>query len=292
MSAVRSIVVIQTRMRSTKVRRYITTTLIYVALVIGATVFALPFLWMISSSLKPLKDIFTIPINWIPSQLLWSNYRDALTALPFGVYFFNTAKITLLNIIGSLFSCTLAAFGFARMNFFGKNVLFIMLLGSMMLPHQVRIIPLFILFRNLGWINTHLPLIVPSFFAQAFNVFLLRQYFLTIPVELEEAAIIDGAGYLRIFSQIFLPLSKPALITVGLFTFLGSWNDFFNPLIYLNSQRLFTVALGLASFSGEFSGYWHWMMAAAVTSALPCILIFFIFQRYFVEGIALTGLKG
>jgi ABC-type glycerol-3-phosphate transport system permease component len=261
-------------------------------LTLGAIAFGLPFFWMLSTSLKPIEDVFIIPIKWIPNPIKWNNYIEALTIFPFGRYFINSTKITLLSIIGHLISCTLAAYGFARIPFKGRELLFFLLLGTMMLPSQVTIIPIFIIFKKLGWVNTHLPLYVPSFFGGAFYIFLLRQYFMTIPVELEEAAIMDGCGYLRIFWNIYLPLSKNALITVIIFSFMGSWNDFFRPLIFINSPDKFTIPLGLAGFRSEMGNYWHYLMAASVVAVIPCILLYFFFQRYFIEGITLTGLKG
>lgn len=263
----------------------------YILLTFGAIVFGLPFFWMLSTSLKPIEDVFLLPIKWIPNPIKWNNYLEALTAVPFGRYFINSTKITLFSIIGHLISCTLAAYGFARIPFKGRDILFFLLLGTMMLPSQVTIIPLFIIFKQLGWVNTHLPLYIPSFFGGAFYIFLLRQYFMTIPTELEEAAIIDGCGYIRIFWDIYLPLSKNALITVVIFSFMGSWNDFFRPLIFINSPDKFTVPLGLAGFRSEMGNYWHYLMAASVVAVIPCILLYFFFQRYFIEGIALTGLK-
>lgn len=267
------------------------TLIAYILLTFGAIVFGLPFFWMLSTSLKPIEDVFLLPIKWIPNPIKWNNYLEALTAVPFGRYFINSTKITLFSIIGHLISCTLAAYGFARIPFKGRDILFFLLLGTMMLPSQVTIIPLFIIFKQLGWVNTHLPLYIPSFFGGAFYIFLLRQYFMTIPTELEEAAIIDGCGYIRIFWDIYLPLSKNALITVVIFSFMGSWNDFFRPLIFINSPDKFTVPLGLAGFRSEMGNYWHYLMAASVVAVIPCILLYFFFQRYFIEGIALTGLK-
>lgn len=275
-----------------KLRRVAAAIVTYLILTIGGIAFSVPFYWMVMSSLKPIDEIFTFPIQWWPKVPQWQNYVDAFTFLPFGSYLWNSAKITVLNIIGTLFSCTLAAYGFARLQFKGRNVLFMLILGTMMLPAQVSIIPLFVMFSRMRWINTYYPLIVPSFFGNALYIFMMRQYFTTIPVELEEAARIDGCGYLRTFLTIFLPLCKPVLVTVTLFTFMGVWNDFFNPLLYINSPHLNTVALGLAQYQSEFGSYWHLMMASSVVAILPCLLIFFFFQRYFVEGIAATGLKG
>ncbi len=277
--------------RSRHGRAAVRVVLTYVALTFGAIVFILPFVWMISSSLKPVADIFEIPVRLIPRVFRLQNYPESFHTKPFNLFYLNSAKISLLSIVGSILSCSLAGYGFARLKFWGRNVIFVGLLASMMLPFQVTIIPLFIIFRNLKALNTHWPLILPTFFGTAFFVFLMRQYFLTLPGELEEAAIVEGASYARVFAQIFLPLAKPALVTLAIFEFQNTWNDLFNPLVYLNTMRKFPVALGLAQYSDEMGENWHLMMAGAVTSTVPPILVFFLFQRYFVEGIALTGLK-
>jgi multiple sugar transport system permease protein len=266
--------------------------LTYLALTIGTVVFILPFVWMISSSLKPVADIFEIPVRIIPRTFRLQNYTEAFHTKPFNLFYLNSTKITVLSIIGSIISCSLAGYAFARLKFWGRNLLFIGLLASMMLPFQVTIIPLFLIFRQVKALNTHWPLILPTFFGTAFFVFLMRQYFLTLPGELEEAAIVEGASYARVFAQIFLPLAKPALVTLAIFEFQNTWNELFNPLVYLNTMSKFTVSLGLAQYSDEMGENWHLMMAGAVTSTVPPIIVFFLFQRYFVEGIALTGLKG
>ncbi|MGI6565785.1 MAG: carbohydrate ABC transporter permease [Limnochordia bacterium] len=280
------------RKGSIKIQYYIRMLATYVILILAGISFAMPFFWMVSSSLKPINEIFLIPIQWLPKTPQWHNYREAFSVLPLGRYFLNSAIVTGLNIVGSLVSCTLAAYGFARLNFWGRDALFFALIATMMLPFQVTIIPLFVLFSRLGWVNTFRPLIVPSFFGNAFYIFLMRQYFSTIPRDLEEAAIIDGCGTVRTFFSIILPLTKPALVTVMLFTFMGVWNDFFNALIYISSPSKFTIALGLSQFRSEFGSYWHLLMAGSTAAILPCLLLFFFFQRYFLEGIASTGLKG
>jgi multiple sugar transport system permease protein len=272
-------------------RAVVRVALTYIALTAGAVVFILPFVWMVSSSLKPVADIFEIPVRLIPREFRLANYPESFHTKPFNLFYLNSAKISLLSIIGSILSCSLAGYGFARLKFWGRNVIFVGLLASMMLPFQVTIIPLFIIFRNVRALNTHWPLILPTFFGAAFFVFLMRQYFLTLPGELEEAAIVEGASYARVFAQIFLPLAKPALVTLAIFEFQNTWNDLFNPLVYLNTMAKFPVALGLAQYSDEMGENWHLMMAGAVISTVPPILVFFLFQRYFVEGIALTGLK-
>jgi len=264
----------------------------YAVLIFVSAFVLIPFLWMISSALKPEYQIFIFPPKWLPQPIMWENFHKALTHLPFLTYFKNTMTIVVWTIIANTLSNAIVAYGFARLRGPGKDVLFILALSTMMLPGVVTMIPTFALFNKLGWVNTLKPLIVPFFFANAPTIFLLRQFFLTIPGDLEEAAKIDGANVLRIFWSIFLPLSKPALATIIIFRFLDAWNDFMGPLIYLNDQRFYTLALGINFFRGEHQIQWNLLMAASVTVMLPCLLIFFVAQKYFIEGIQLTGMKG
>jgi ABC-type glycerol-3-phosphate transport system permease component len=263
------------------------------ALVWGvAILFLVPFLWMISSSLKPNYQIFEVPPRWIPNPPRWENYREALTTLPFDRYIGNTAIITLVTIVGHVVSCTLIAYAFARLRAPGRDLLFLVVLATMMLPYPVTMVPLYVLFKQLGWINTFLPLTVPAFLGSAFYIFLLRQFFLTIPPDFEDAAIIDGANTLQILWRVILPLSTPALATVAIFTFQTTWNDFLAPLIYLQKPDLYTVTLGLQFFRSTFTTNWAYLMAASLVTSLPVIVIFFFAQRYFIEGITLSGIKG
>ncbi|MEM3515778.1 MAG: carbohydrate ABC transporter permease [Saccharolobus sp.] len=267
--------------------------LIYGLIMVGALLVSIPFLWMISTALKPIEDIFVFPPKFIPSRFIWSNFIVALTEYPFGLYLRNTLLITSTSTLGILLSCSLVAFSFARLNWPGRDLLFIAALATMMLPEQVTMIPTFILFRYLGWVNTFLPLIIPPWFArQPFYVFLLRQFFMTIPVELDEAAKIDGAGYLDIFLRIILPIAKPALGIVAILFFQFKWDEFMAPLIYLHDSELFTLALGLRAFSSEYGTQWNLMMAASCVFMLPLILTYYFAQRYYVQGIVFTGLKG
>lgn len=271
----------------------ITRALVYAVLLAGAGVVSLPFLWMLSTSLKDEGAVFVFPPTWLPQPLVWSNYAEALTVLPFALFCRNTLITTLVPIVGALLSCSLAAYAFSRLRWPGRDLCFLLVLATMMLPHQVTMIPRFILFRELGWIDTFLPLIVPPWFAVgAFNVFLLRQFFLTIPLELDDAAKLDGAGYLGIYLRILLPLLKPALAAVAIFTFQFHWNDFLEPLIYLHSQDRFTLALGLRAFQGEYGTEWNLLMAASLVVMLPPLLLFFVAQRYFIQGVVFTGIKG
>ena len=266
---------------------------VWLVLCAGAVVMMLPFLWLISTSLKETWQVFRYPPQWIPNPVRWSNYPEALTTLPFGLYVKNTLVITVLNMVGILLSSSLCAYGFARLRFPGRDLIFMVLLSTLMLPYAVTMIPSYIIFKYLGWIDTYYPLIVPNWFGGGiFNIFLLRQFFRTIPVELSEAARIDGASEFRIYWQIILPLARPALTVVAIFTFLNNWNDFIGPLIYLSSPEKYTVALGLATFKGLYATQWQYLMAASTVMILPVIALFFLAQRYFVQGIVLTGLKG
>jgi len=276
-----------------KVKQALGKVVIFIIVLIGALAFVLPFIWMLSSSLKAESKLFTIPPQWIPSPVKWDNFIKSLTVLPFQVYYRNTAIITVSTIIGDVFTAALVAYGFARFRFRGRNVLFILVLSTIMLPPQVTIIPRFILFRWLKWIDTFVPIILPAYLGgSAFYIFLLRQFFLTIPRELDDAAKIDGLGPLRIFTMIILPMSKPALAIIAIFSFLFNWNDFWHPLVFLSSEEHYTVALGLYSLQGHFFSTVSLLMAAAVMAMLPCLVLFFLAQKYFIQGVVITGVKG
>ncbi len=275
-------------MHAARWRTYLATALVWGV----ALLFLIPFLWMISSSLKPNYQIFEVPPRWIPNPPQWDNYSEALTTLPFDRYMVNTAIITALTIAGHVVSCTLIAYAFARLRAPGRDFLFLVVLATMMLPYPVTMVPLYVLFKQLGWINTFLPLTVPAFFGSAFYIFLLRQFFLTIPPDFEDAAIIDGANTLQILWRVILPLSMPAVATVAIFTFQAAWNDFLAPLIYLQKPELYTVTLGLQFFRSTYTTNWAYLMAASLVTSLPVIVVFFLAQRYFIEGITLSGVKG
>jgi ABC-type glycerol-3-phosphate transport system permease component len=260
-------------------------------LVIAAALFLIPFLWMVSSALKPNYQIFTVPPQWIPNPPRWENFSEALTILPFGRYTLNTLVITVLTIIGHVLSCSIVAYGFARLRARFRDALFVVVLATMMLPYPATMVPLYILFKNLGWVNSILPLVVPAFFGSAFYIFLLRQFFLTVPIEIEEAARIDGANVLQIIFRVILPLSFPALATVAIFTFQAAWNDFLPPLIYLQNQQLYTITLGLNLFRTTYTTNWAYLMAASLVTMLPVIIVFLLAQKAFIEGITLTGMK-
>jgi multiple sugar transport system permease protein len=264
----------------------------YAVLTAAAVVFLLPLFWMLSSSLKPEWQVLADPPVWLPKPPRWENYREALTYVPFGRYALNTLLISLGAIVGHLLSCTVVAYGFARLRAPGKEFLFLLLLSTLMLPYPVTMVPLFAMFNRLGWINTFLPLIVPTFFGNAFYIFLLRQFFLTLPPELEDAAHMDGANTLQVLYRIILPLSTPALATVLIFTFQATWNDFLQPLIYLQDQSRYTLTLGLNFFRSSYSVNWAYLMAASLVIVLPIVVVFFLAQRQFIQGISMTGLKG
>lgn len=283
----------QTRTRPQRRRRRLQTLLTYLVLTAGAIVFAVPFLWMLSSSLKAQTEVFVFPPEALPRVLQWQNYRDALTAVPFGLYLRNSVIVSALVVIGTILSSSLVAYGFAYIKGWGSNVLFAIVLATLMLPSQVTIIPTFLIFRQLNWVNTLLPLTVPFFFGSAFNIFLYRQFFLGIPRDILDASKIDGCNHLGSFARIVFPMSKAATATVGVLAFFWSWNEFLLPLIYLNTQDLYTVPLGLAMFQQFYAMQtpWHWLMAASVVAVLPLIVTFFLAQRVFIQGIVVTGLK-
>jgi multiple sugar transport system permease protein len=247
---------------------------------------------MISTSLKSPGEVFLYPPQWIPDPIRWSNYAESWTLKPMGLAYLNSIKISTLTTIGTLFTSSLAAFAFARLRFRGQNILFLILLATLMIPVQVTLIPLFILFKWINWIDTHWPLMVPAILTNAYGVFLLRQFFMGLPSELSDAGQIDGCNPFQIYWHIYLPLSVPAMVTLGIFAFLFHWNEFLLPLIYLNSQNKFTIPLMLASFQGAYTTDWHLLMAAATIALVPVIIVYLFGQRYFVQGIALTGLKG
>ncbi len=265
-------------------------------LVLLAALMLTPFAWLVTSSLKSELAIFTYPPQWIPRPPLWHNYVEAWQAKPFDRYLWNSLVILVLNLVAVIGSASLCAYGFARLSFPGRDLWFAIALATMMLPGVVLLVPSFVIFTRLGWGNTILPLTVPLFFGGgAFNIFLLRQFFRSLPHELADAARIDGANEFGIYARIIMPLAKPALATVAVFTFINSWNDFIGPLLYLSKDpQKYTVALGLALFRQAFIGRTRWdlIMAGSTAMILPVILVFFMAQRFFIQGIAVSGIKG
>jgi len=285
--------------RRKRIHRRIRRTFSYAFVLLLAFIFALPFLVMLSMSLQNPKQLTNYPPSLIPNPVAFKNYPDAMTypQRPFTIYFKNSIIYTTLATLGTLLSSSFVAYGFARLNFKGRDALFVMVLTTMMLPGQVTLIPQYIIFHKLGWLDTLKPLIIPSWFGSAFYIFLLRQFFLTIPRELDEAAILDGCDYFTIYWRIIMPLAKPALVTVVAFSIVGTWNNFVGPLIYLNSTEKMTAAVGLNLFrqmAGDTGGFVNFgqVMAASVTVLVPMIVLFLAAQRYFVTGIAMTGMKG
>ncbi len=266
--------------------------LFYVLLILFAILFMLPLFWMISTSLKSSGEIFSIPPQWIPETLEWGNYAEAVNSFPFVRYAANSIFITVLSIIGGVLSSAYVAYGFAKLRWPGKNMWFTVLLATMMVPSQITMIPLFIFYSRLGWINTYYPFILPSFLGSPFFIFLFRQFYLSLPNELNEAARIDGASEFQIWRKIYLPLSKPAMATTAIFLFMFTWNDFMGPLIYLHDPDMFTLQLGLRNFQQQYGTRWHVMMAASLLVAIPSIALFLSFQKYFVRGSAISGVKG
>jgi ABC-type glycerol-3-phosphate transport system permease component len=282
---------VQTSAAGSKLPRFLT----HMALMTMAVLMIFPLLWLVSTSLKHPSKQMLWPPQLIPNPVYFKNYSDLFVLTPMANYLINSLKISVLSVIGVCFSSSLAAFAFARMRFRGREVLFGVLLATMMLPYAVTIIPTFVIMKNLGWLNTHMPLIVPAFFGSAYFVFLLRQSYRAIPQDLFDSATIDGAGFFQIYYKIFVPLGMPALVTVALFAFLGSWNDLFGPLIYLSSQEKMTVALGLTYLRGragtgvEKVGI---IMAGSLLGVIPMLILYGFGQKYFIQGLSRTGLKG
>lgn len=273
------------RKKQQKMQRYILFTL----LSFGAILLLSPIWWMASTSLKSMSEIMQYPPTFWPDEFHFENYLYTWETANFTRYTLNTLFIASISVFANVLSNSFIAYGFAKIQFRGKKFLFSILLATMMLPGFVTLIPTYVLFANLGWLNTYLPLIVPPFFGSAFNIFLLRQFYLTIPNELSEAAKIDGAGHLYTWFNIILPLSTPALATIAVFSFNGAWNDFLGPLLYLNDESLYTLQIGLQVFKGQVATQWNYMMAGSLIVLIPVVVLFFIFQRYFIEGLNISA---
>lgn len=271
---------------------------VLLVVVVGSLVMLFPIVWMLTTSLKASGDILLLPPKWIPNPPLWQNYPDALSFMRAPVVFGNTIIVTVASLLGDVLSTSVVAYGFARLRAPGKNILFILVLSSLMIPYQVRLIPEYLLFAGkvipfVNWVDTLLPLIIPTWFGSAFYIFLLRQFYQTIPLEMDDAAKIDGASYPQILWHIMIPMSLPALGAIAIFSFVNNWNDFFRPLIYLTSRHVWTIAIALRSFTAEYGATpWNLLMAASLAALLPLVVVFFVAQRYFIQGIVITGLKG
>lgn len=278
-------------------RRRLSRAILYLVLSILGVIFLFPFFWTVSSSLKEVWELMNFPPTWLPEVPIWANYARVVEKVPFLLWTRNTVVLVVASTVGAILSASLVAFSFARFKYRGRDLIFMITLGTMMLPAQVTMIPQYVLFNKMGWIDSLRPLWVPAWLGGgAFNIFLLRQFMMTVPMELDEAAIIDGASYPAVFRHIIFPLCGPALATVAVISFIGTWNDFQGPLIYLNSTDRFTLAIGLNYFKGvpEAGGVPmdNLLMAASIMATLPCLVLFFMAQRYFVQGIVLTGIKG
>jgi multiple sugar transport system permease protein len=263
----------------------------HIGLIIVSICFFFPFYWMVTTSLKPDAEIFSLPPTLWPSQLVWSNYPNALSYIPFFTYLWNTAYITVFNVAATVISCAIVAYGFSHIEWPGRDQIFVVLLSTMMIPYHVTLIPTYVIFHWIGWVNSFNALTWPAWFGNPFFIFLLRQFFLSIPRELSDAARIDGANEWDIFTRLIVPLSVPALATTALFTFMFTWNDFLGPLIFLNDQDKYTLALGIYGYLKQHGAEWAYLMSAAVVMTLPVIVVFFFTQRTFIQGITLTGLK-
>jgi len=265
---------------------------LYAILVVLALCYVVPFLWLLSNSLKTPSELFTHPVKWLPATPQWVNFRNTFTTFPFMLYLKNTMIVVVVNIIGSVISNTLVAYGFSRLEWKNRDRVFVVVIITMILPFQVVMIPLFILFQKLHWIGTFLPLTVTCFFGNAFFIFLFRQFFMGIPMELSQAAKIDGASEFTIYSRIILPLATPVIATVVIFAFIRTWSDFIGPLIFLSNDKLYTLALGAQQIMTAYDPKWELLMALGVAMTVPVLVLFFLVQKYFIQGIAMSGIKG
>ncbi len=267
--------------------------LLYIVVLAGAIAFAIPFVWMIRTAIMPTWQIYTFPPEWIPEELHFENFREPFKVFPFARWYRNTAMLVVLNVVANLLTNSMAAFSLSRLRYPGRDAIFMIILTTLMVPYQVRLIPQYLLYARLGWINTLYPLWVPTFLADnAFSIFLLRQFFMTIPIEMDDAAVIDGCGIFSLYWRIALPLSLPALGVVAIYQFTWTVNNFMAPLIYLENMKLFPIALGLAFFRGRYYTRMAELMAATLMVVTPMLILFFLAQRYFVQGIVMTGVKG
>jgi multiple sugar transport system permease protein len=266
--------------------------ILHAILILLGFTFLVPLLWILSTSLKTAGQVFIVPVQWIPTHPRWSNFVEIFTILPLAAFIRNTIIVTALGTMGTVLSSLIVGYSLARLHWPGRESVFMLLIATMMLPFIVTLIPTFILFKYLGWLDTLLPLFVPSWFGHAFYIFLMRQFMIGLPVELEEAARIDGASSLRILARVIAPLCGPAMATIAIFAFLAHYNDFMGPLIYLSTNDRFTLPLGIYWYQGRYGTSWHLVMAVSTVALLPVIVLFFVAQRYFVRGITMTGLAG
>ncbi len=265
--------------------------LLHIVMVVGSFLMIFPFLWSLSNSFKSMGEMFSYPPVLLPETIRWKNYLNSFTAMPFDLAYMNSTYITIAIVIIQLITCTMAAYAFARIQFRGRHTIFMLILAMLMVPHQVTMIPTYLIISKLGWLDTHWALIVPNSIFWAFGVFMMRQFMMSIPFELEEAAMVDGASPPRIYGQIMLPLVRPALAALTIFSFLTNWNAFLYPLLYLSDRKLFTVPLLLNAFKGQYSTDWSLVMAGTMISVLPVLIVYLFAQKHIIEGIAMTGIK-
>lgn len=277
---------------SVKLQRRVGDTLLHIVLILLGLTFLAPLAWVVSTSLKLPGQVFITPIEWIPENPRWANYAEIFTYLPFQRFILNSFFLAIMEASGAVISSTIIAYGLARIRWPGRDAVFSLVIATMMLPGVVTLIPVFVMFRQIDWVGTFYPLWVPAWFGNAFFIFLMRQYMTTIPVELDEAARIDGASHMRTLWQVVVPLCGPAIATIAIFSILGSYNSFMLPRIYISQTTMYTIQLGLELFRGRFGNFWHLVMAASMISILPPIVLFFLAQKYFVQGVQLSGLAG
>lgn len=266
--------------------------ILYAFLIVLAILFILPVFYLFMGSFKEQSELFRVPFKWLPDRFQLGNYIEMFQSIPFLLYLKNTLIIVVCNIVGSLLSCSLVAYGFSRLRWPGRDKVFILVLVTMILPYQVTLVPQFLMFTKIGWIGTFLPLTVPCFFGNPFFIFLLRQFFTGIPQEISEAARIDGAGEFKIFSRLIMPMAKPALTTVAIFAFIRSWNDFLGPLVFLGKDNLYTLSLAASMLKSNLDPNWSILLALGAVMILPVLILFFVMQKYFIQGIAMSGIKG
>ncbi|MCY9669619.1 carbohydrate ABC transporter permease [Paenibacillus alginolyticus] len=283
---------VSSKQKSSQIGSKVSTIILHVLLILASVVMFGPFLWMAFSGLKDLAQIFQVPPTLFPNPWRWENISRSLTAMPFDKAYINSAYISVIVVLSQLLTCSMAAFSFAKIDFPFRNVLFILFLSMLMVPEQVTIVPLYIILKNLGWLDTHLSLIVPDALFSAFGVFLLRQFFMGIPRDLSEAAYVDGANMWKIYWRIMVPLIRPALASLAIVSFLGNWNSFFKPVIFLSSTDNFTVPLMLSTFKGLYVTDWTLMMSGSAIAVMPVLLVYLVLQRNIIEGISMTGIKG
>ncbi len=275
-------------------KKKVTHFILHIVLILASVIFIFPFLWMLFTALKTPQELLMGAESFLPKNPKWENFSTAIKTIPFFLYLKNSILIATLVIIGTVFSSTTAAYAFAKLKWVGRDKWFLVMLATMMIPIQVILIPTYIMYEKIGWLGTKFPLVVPAFFGggAAFYIFMMRQFFKNIPKDLTESAIIDGANQFQIFTKIMLPLSKPAVVTVALFTFMATWNDYFGPLIFLSDPEDWTLAIGLRAFQTQYGGRFDLMMAASIIVMIPTLVLFFFTQKTFIEGITFTGIKG